>query len=126
MNHLNMHATFLRWPLGMTSFPAWADLYGAMFREWHGSTLPFDDWLFERLRPLLEAPGRVEYFHGNKWCRYDNYIRCSVGYILRSAWRSWFCDEIEAGKQRHFPRRVVLLDGTVVREWPIDEYDGIF
>ena len=117
-NHLNMNEAFRRWPLGMSTFPAWADLYGAMFHEWHGSSIPFDDWLFERLRPLLEAAVRIQYANelgDGGW--YD------AGEWTVNAALIWCANEWRLYKNKS---HIVLLDGTVIREWPIDEYDGIF
>jgi hypothetical protein len=119
MKHLNMNEAFRRWPLGMTSFPAWADLYGAMFREWHGNDAPFDDWLFERLRPLLEAPARLETLEGGP-------LAGSWGVLKRHTVAECIWIHYNHPMPHGTTRRVVLLDGTVIREWPIDEYDGIF
>lgn len=116
MNHLNMNEAFRRWPLGMSTFPSWVDLYGAMFREWHGNSIPFDDWLFERLRPLLTSAARAQYqgVHTfNKWYTWTN---GSAAECLRAT----------LSREQGHAYRIILLDGTVVREWPIDEYDGIF
>ena len=120
MNHLNMNEAFRRWPLGMTTFPSWADLYGAMFREWHGSSVPFDDWLFERLRPLLEATAKLEVFDT------DGQLIRSWGALRR--YTVAYCIQISTtpGLVMGAKRHVMLLNGTVIREWPIDEYDGIF
>ena len=115
MNHLNMNEAFRRWPLGMTTYPAWADLYGAMFHEWNGSSVPFDDWLFERLRPLLEAPVTLETKSLGPW------IPLGDGVTFAEAIR-----QVDGGNGFIGPLRLVLDDGTVIREWPIDEYDGIF
>ena len=114
MNHLNMNEAFRRWPLGISSFPAWADLYGAMFREWHGSPIPFDDWLFERLRPFLAAPAIAAYETGmgDSWIFAGTLVEC-------------LADALKESTILH--RRIHLQGcGTVIREWPIDEYDGIF
>lgn len=120
MKHLNMHATFLRWPLGMTSYPAWADLYGAMFHEWHGSAVPFDDWLFERLRPLLETFGFIECRAADSHWFSAGTRGKTVAECIEKAGGPLYADTMWRR------RRVVLKDGTVIREWPTDEYDGIF
>ncbi len=108
MKHLNMNETFRRWPLGMSTYPAWADLYGPFFHEWRGNAIPFDDWLYERLRPLLVAPGRYEYaMHIGRRIEWANRRDGSVAECIRKARR-----EVGCGL-----RRVTLLDGTVIREW---------
>lgn len=117
MRNLNMNEAFRRWPLGMSTYPAWADLYGAMFHEWHGSSVPFDDWLFERLRPLLTSAARSQYQGAHTFNKWYTWTNGTVAECLLDT-----CDTRHGTIQR----RVTILDGTVVREWPIDDYDGIF
>lgn len=90
----------------------------------HAAALGIDSYTtFCKLLALLDAPARVEF--------YSNEHKWKHVFLGSYAVGSCLCDMFERIAQPPHARgfdgiRVVLLDGTVIREWLIDEYDGIF
>lgn len=108
----------------------------------HAPALGIDSYnTFCRLLELLDAPADFELFddYGRGWQRAQsrkrivgehkarpmfeeedeaNFRACTLAEVLAHC--------IEVMQYRDERVRAVLLDGTVIREWPIDEYDGIF
>ena len=85
----------------------------------HAPALGIDSYAtFCKLLDLLDRPGRAEFETNGKWFAYKT---DTVGVCLLYAKDATNL----TGKSRR-SERVVLLDGVVIREWPIDEYDGIF
>jgi hypothetical protein len=83
----------------------------------HASALGIDSYgTFCKLLELLDRPARAQYqgvLTFNKWYTWTN---GSVAECLRAT----------LSREQGHAYRIILLDGTVIREWPIDEYDGIF
>lgn len=87
----------------------------------HASALGIDSYgTFCKLLELLDAPALGQVLWKDEWNTFTNDAK---PYTLA------FClvlvHEMAAARPDR-QHRIVLLDGTVVREWPIDEYDGIF
>jgi hypothetical protein len=86
----------------------------------HAPGLGIDSYgTFCRLLELLDAPAQVEEYPGG--CTfYGPPLRFDTLHEALAGMR----ERIAAPNQQRV--RVSLLDGTVVREWPEDEWDGIF
>lgn len=113
MTHLNMREAFDRWTLGCTSFPQWADLYGAFFAEWHGSDKPFDDWLFERMRPVLQRRGTLYFYEpssdsGAPYASVGLNGHVTIAELL----------VIGSSRRREFRREIHSDEYGTVKEWP--------
>lgn len=89
----------------------------------HSAALGIDSYnTFCKLLELLDAPANVESCIKGRWF-VVSYPSASVARCIRYCYAAQNEDK-RIGEQTS--RRVVLLDGTVIREWPTDEYDGIF
>ncbi len=84
----------------------------------HASALGIDSYnTFCKLLELLNRPARAQYQGVHTFAKWYTLTKGSVAECLLDA-----CDIRHGAIQR----RVALLDGTVIREWPIDDLDEIF
>lgn len=104
----------------------------------HAPALGIDSYdTFVKVCELLDMPARIS-IYGDKqdgrkrWSKRSEGTRGSVGRLLVHAYSTSDTlpgpgqNALKPLVQRVRRLRIILLNGTVIREWPIDEYDGIF
>ena len=85
----------------------------------HSAALGIDSYnTFCKLLELLAVDCRVEVLACGAWTRtafapHNNSLSEAILGVIEH-------------RQATHAYRIVLLNGTVIREWPVDEYDGIF
>lgn len=104
----NLRELFNLYHAGFQDFGPWLDHYREMHRR-HPLDVPEfgAEWLrrWSEVGRLLEEPANVMVFDNGQWwsIRHGTVQTCIV-----------YCSK----KHHNERRRIVLLDGTIVREWP--------
>lgn len=109
----NLRMLFNTYHNGFDNFPAWIDHHKAMHAKHPLECAEFGaEWVqqWEAVGRLLEQQCRVEYLSTDGWRDSRLFVRCSVGYCIT---------KVAAKERRLTQRRIVLLDGTIVKEWSV-------
>jgi hypothetical protein len=69
----------------------------------------YPKWIEDRTRELLQRPARLMCDYGHGWAQRGNIT--DVEWLVR------------ASQGSEFPRKIVLLDGTIIKEWPGNNSD---
>jgi hypothetical protein len=116
---MNLRELFSIYHFGFDNFGRWCDHHRAMHTKHPLGCEEFGaGWLrrWGEIGRLLQSPARMETFIDGKW-----HVSTAHGLAYE-----WF-DRPRFAHSRLWSHRLVLLDGTIIREWPAkDEYDDIF
>lgn len=109
---MTMHQRYQANPSGCDSFNTWMRPYDELHAKFPlGCTKVSEEWLdlWKGLGEMLKMPAQLEYLQHGVWVPVVGVINPrDVAFCL------WFPLVHERG---HKAKRVVLLDGTIIKEW---------